>query len=115
MFSPTSIGIALAMTREGATGKTAKEMDAVLGAGAGAEAKALRRGVVLRGDEVERPRRDRESACSAIRVDIGKAFLNVTGKEYGAPIEGLDFRGTTETARAAKINKWVEEQNEEQD
>src|SRR5690242_7823959 len=41
VYSPVSIAIALAMTREGAREQTAAEMDAVLGAGTGAEARAL--------------------------------------------------------------------------
>src|SRR5262245_14879825 len=41
VYSPASVAVALAMTREGARAQTAAEMDSVLGAQAGADARAM--------------------------------------------------------------------------
>jgi serpin B len=110
IYSPMSIGIALAMTREGATGATAKEMDAVLGASTGADAKALLLSMKSSGDKQGSPEL---AIANRLFGDATmtwvKRFVDVTRDDYGAPIEGVDFRKDADGART-KINKWVEEQ-----
>ena len=114
IYSPLSIGIALAMTREGATGETATQMDAVLGKGTGADAKALGKSMK------SSPKADKNAPMapelaianrlfSDKSMPLVKRFLDITRDEYGAPIESVDFVGDREAARL-KINKWVEDQ-----
>jgi serpin B len=106
IYSPASIGIALAMTREGATADTAKEMDAVLGTSIGADAKALMIGLkATNGPEIVIANRLYGDA----KLTWVKSFVDITRTGYGAPIESVDFRKDAEGART-KINKWVEEQ-----
>lgn len=115
IYSPASIAIALAMTREGATGETAKQMDTVLGANAGSEAKAL--GKLWRSAPSKRAPGARTppelAIANRLYGDKGtafvKRFIDVTRDDYGAPLESVDFRKHSEDARLA-INKWVEQQ-----
>lgn len=101
IYSPASISLALAMTREGATDETAKEMDAVLGPVA--PIKSL--GQSLRSvDELVIANRLYVDA----KLPLEPAFVTLTRDDYAAPIEAVDFRKSFERARLA-INKWVEE------
>jgi serpin B len=116
IYSPMSIGIALAMTREGATGTTAKQMDDVLGKDTGTDAKALRVAMKSSPGAKTDPNTPAPPELAVVNRLFGdskvtwvKRFLDVTGGEYGAPIEGVDFRKNANGARI-KINKWVEEQ-----
>jgi serine protease inhibitor len=115
-LSPYSIATTLAMVREGAEGKTAKQMTAVLhlgkgtaGAAHGALAKALKPGLAWHGDE-QKPAYEL-SIANAVWAQKGVNFLDrytTTLKDaYGAPLEVIDF-ANPKSARA-RINKWVEE------
>jgi serpin B len=115
IYSPMSIGMALAMTREGATGTTAKQMDDVLGKDTGTDAKALRLSMKSSSGKPDpnAPAPPELAIANRLFGDAKmtwvKRFLDVTRTDYGAPIEGVDFRKDANGARI-KINKWVEEQ-----
>jgi len=113
-FSPYSISEALAMTREGAAGETAKEMDRVfhfLKRRAAAQA-ALRKGLA----PPKLNRRDGTSA-PAYRLQVANAlwghststfvpaFLEELAGRYAAPLERLDFTRPPEARK--RINDWV--------
>lgn len=112
VYSPLSVSLALAMTREGATGRTAAEMDRVLGATNGADARAAMK--ALRSPPAQQPggpMPPRLAIANRLYGDkhlrFEQPFLDVTRDAYDAPIEGVDFRGDPEGARGT-INKWVE-------
>jgi serpin B len=110
--SPFSISTALAMTFEGSSNNTRKQMAAVL--------------------HFNLPDADRQAGYSALlaatsagpgkhyKLDVANAlwgqkgykfelpFLNVTGKFYGGALKPVDFAGNTEGARI-EINTWVED------
>ncbi len=117
VYSPVSIAIALAMTREGARDQTAAEMDAVLGAGTGAEARALVKALAPSGGKAQPqpgvPMAPELAIANRLfgerTTRFEQAFLDVTRDGYGAPIEALDFKRQHEASRA-KINAWVEQQ-----
>ncbi|MBA3397913.1 MAG: serpin family protein [Deltaproteobacteria bacterium] len=110
VYSPSSIGIALAMTREGATRETAAEMDRVLGATAGPEARALLASLALATGKPGAPElaiANRLFGDEALKIE--KPFLAMTRDGYGAPLEQVTFRAKPEQARAG-INAWVDTQ-----
>jgi serpin B len=120
LLSPWSVATALAMTRNGARGATAAEMDAVLGvpvevlnAGMNAldQTMAARSGTRQRGDGSTA-----DVAWSAANALWGQdgttfepAFLDVLAASYGAGMRTVDYRSDAEGARRA-INAWVSEQ-----
>jgi serpin B len=115
VYSPASIALALAMTREGARATTATEMDAVLGAGARAEARAL---LATLAKPAGKPQPDVASPpelsianrlFGELTMPFDRSFVELTRDGYGAPIEGVDFKHHPEEARA-KVNAWVEHQ-----
>jgi serpin B len=117
-LSPASIVVALAMTRAGARGATAEEMDRVLRvdwdgqAGQAGDAAAMH-------DEAAallRAWNDPARTSYELRVvsrlfgALGHAFeppfLALTAERYGAPLESLDFRGDAGGSRQ-RINDWI--------
>jgi serpin B len=118
VFSPYSVAIALAMTRNGARGRTAEEMDAVLHAPPldrfNSGLNALTRLVESRAGSVRRA--DRSKAT--ITLDVANSlwgqhdtswerpFLDVLKREYGAGLRVVDYRADAEAARRA-INAWT--------
>lgn len=120
-FSPYSISSALGMTREGARGETAAEMDRVfhypaqLAAHQGALAKALRPPLRQEWDA-----KGKRKKVPAYALNIANALWGQTGlrfhpafakalkEEYGAPLHRIDF-GDQPAARKA-INDWVEKE-----
>jgi serpin B len=119
-FSPYSLSAALAMTREGARGETAAELDRALHFPAGlakaqaALARALRPREVDEWDERGGRRKVAAyelSVANALWGQEGLAFLapftGVLEREYGAPLERLDFKD--QAAARRRINGWVEE------
>ena len=116
--SPYSVAVALAMTRNGARGTTAAEMDAVLHApalsGLNGGLNALGRLVESRAGDVERA----DGSTASVSLDIasslwgqrGRAwvmeFLDALAADYAAGMRLVDYVGATEEARR-EINAWV--------
>ena len=113
VYSPASLSLALAMTREGARGETAAEMDAVLGANAGPEARALYKALSPAAATAGAPELTIANRLFGdTATPFEPAFVDVTRDGYGAPIQALDFQHHSADARA-KINDWVERQTRE--
>ncbi|MGE0708982.1 MAG: serpin family protein [Planctomycetota bacterium] len=121
--SPYSVWAALAMTREGARGETAAQLDQVFGypKDLTRAQEALRAGLKPRKvslwDEqarkmVERPAYELQVA-NRLWGQEGTSFLPdylvTLERRYQAPLERIDFRTQSELARK-KINDWVAEQ-----
>jgi len=112
LYSPYSIFSALAMTYEGAKGKTAEEMQAVFHFPQDA---FIRRSSYL---EIYKKinKKDKEytlSTANALWAQKDYKFLedyfNLVDKYYGGKATNLDFIKETEESRLV-INSWVEEQ-----
>lgn len=111
-FSPYSISTALAMTYEGARGKTAEEMQSVFHFLADS---AVRQQSFL-GLYNELNKKDKKyqlNTANALWAQKDYSFLkdyfDVTEKYYGAKVTNLDFKTETEKSRTT-INSWVEKQ-----
>lgn len=108
VFSPWSIAMVLSMVREGAGGRTASELDALLGGPAPAF-----------GDSLAAGARAMQSAHGTLNVanslwgqqGLGwkQPFLGRLEGTYGAPLRQADFGSAAEAVRQ-EINHWVEEQ-----
>jgi len=123
-LSPYSVAVALAMTRNGARGRTLAEMTEVLG---GVEPDRLNGGLNALTWYVEslagaREKLDGEQAEIALRaanqlfgertMTFEEPFLDVLAREYGAGLRTVDFRGDPEAARVA-INDWTADRTED--
>ncbi len=114
-FSPASIVYALAMTRTGARGQTAAEMDKVLHFAPDDPQLAAACGRLM-----AQLTADREFATLRLAnrlfgqsgFGFDGTFLADLETHFGAGLELLDFRADAEAARGV-INGWVEEQTEE--
>lgn len=107
VVSPASIELGLEMTREGARGATARELDGALGADTGAAVKAL---WAAWGTP--------QTAADMTQLSIANklfgeqtahflpAFLDATQQGYGARLEAVDFAHAADAARR-HINDWV--------
>ena len=120
VFSPYSAAIALAMTRAGATGETADQMDRVLhaalagdlhaGLNAIDQALATRPGSYPMGDsEVELELATANQLWAQDGFPFESAFLDQLATKYGAGVRIVDYIAATEAAREA-INTWVADQ-----
>jgi len=113
VYSPMSISIALAMVREGAQGQTAAELDCVLGATNGSDAKAFVKSFKTPVREPGGRMPPELAVANRIFADTAtpfeQPFLDVTSRDYLAPAQLLDFRQRAEEARLA-INTWVADQ-----
>ena len=119
--SPYSVAVALAMTRNGARGDTAAEMDRVLhtgdplrlNAGLGATEALLetRSGPVRTADgtTAELSLRIANSLWGQHDVAWQTAFLDTLARDYGAGMRLVDYRTAAEPARE-QINAWTGEQ-----
>ncbi|MDY7087725.1 MAG: serpin family protein [Actinomycetota bacterium] len=114
--APYSVAVALAMTRAGAAGATADEMDTVLHApqprpaaldnGLNAVDQLLA-GRYQNGDGAKTPRLTTANALwTRLDLDLRPAFQDVLTGYYGAAAHPVDFRGATEETRQ-EINTWV--------
>jgi serpin B len=119
--SPYSVAVALAMTRNGARGRTATEMDRVLhtssvprlNGGLGALELSLEKhsGPVRRADgsAAEVALRVANSLWGQRDLAWQTAFLDALARHYGAAMRLVDYRVGTEGART-RINGWTSEQ-----
>jgi serpin B len=114
-FSPASVEYALAMTRTGARGRTAAEMDKVLHFIPDDAQLAA-----AFGDLMNRLTADQEHAILRLAnrlygqrgFGFRAEFLGELERHFGAGLEELDFKADPEAARRV-INAWVEEQTED--
>jgi serpin B len=112
LVSPFSISAALAMTYAGARGQTAQQMAGVLGFTLPNDRLHSAFGELLQDLTVPR---DGYQLSIANRLfgqagyPFENAFLDTTSRNYGAPLEALDFRHGPDGARR-RINQWVENQ-----
>lgn len=110
VFSPASVALALDMTFGGARGETAAELARVLHAPSDPQVLHTAAGNVL--STWNDPSRDAYTLAVANRLfgertySFEEPFLALTRTTYGAPLEGLDFRGAPDPARV-HINGWV--------
>ncbi len=125
--SPASIVLALAMTRAGALGATATELDAVLHAAElGADPAALHPGMNALTAELEARSGTFEAMGDPVTVELsianslwgqdglawGEAFLDLLGAQYGAGMRLVDYVSDPEGARGA-INDWVADETKD--
>jgi serpin B len=115
-FSPYSISTALAMTRAGARGDTAAEMDKVLHFTLPQDrlhAAFAALGKEINGDPEDNKRGYQLRTANALWGQNGYPFapdfLKLVKDSYGGGLNLLDFAGATEDARQT-INAWVEKQ-----
>jgi serpin B len=124
VLSPASIGIALGMTREGARGITAEEMDRVLGV---VDPTMLAPSMNTLDQALAARSGSRPDASGTAAIDVvlriasslwgqqglawKQPFLDVLAESYGAGIELTDFAADPAAARD-EINTWVSDQTE---
>ena len=111
-FSPYSISSALAMTYEGARGKTADEMQSVFDF---PKDDSLRRGAFLKINSIinKKDKKYKLNTANALWAQKDYKFLEdyfkLIDHYYGGKVTNLDFVGETEESRLT-INHWVEQQ-----
>lgn len=120
VFSPASIALALAMTRAGAAGTTATEMDAVIHTGdpktLAHSMNALTTALEARTKTVEVPGAEPTNVELSIANSLWAqqdlafetAFLDLLATEYGAGLQLVDYKFDPDGARTL-INQWVDE------
>jgi serpin B len=115
-FSPYSISTALAMTRAGARGETADQMDKTLHFTLKGDKLHAAFGELIKeanGDPKDAKRGYQLSTANALWGQKGFSFLpefvKLTKDDYGAGLNEVDFVGATEDARKT-INAWVEKE-----
>jgi len=118
MFSPASVAIALAMTRAGAAGETAAQIDRVIQSvdpeTLHAAMNALDAALATRSGTFDLPGGEKGEVRLALAnalfgqrdYHFGEDFLAVLKREYGAGMKLVDYRHATEAARVT-INAWV--------
>ncbi len=123
VFSPASITLALAMTRAGARGATASEMDAVMhGAAADDHAgwlNALDQALATRsgtfqdegGEDAQITLRIANAPFAQQGMPLEKPYLEALAERFGVGLRLVDYETQTEQARAL-INGWVDTQTE---
>ncbi len=125
--SPASIVLALAMTRAGAAGPTAAEMDAVLHtAVVGVDPAALHPGMNALTAELAARSGTFEAMGAPVTVELsianslwgqngitwGEQFLDLLSAQYGAGMRLVDYIADADAARTA-INQWVADETED--
>jgi serpin B len=117
VLSPYSAAVALAMSRAGAAGETAKQMDAVLrasiagdldvGHNALDQAIAKRPGKIKRGDQTyELELATANRLWGQKGFTFGQPFLDRLASSYGAGMQVVDYKTAAEASRRT-INDWV--------
>ena len=125
--SPASIVLALAMTRAGAAGTTATEMDAVLHARElGADPAALHPGMNALTSELAARSGTFQAMGESVTVELsianslwgqegitwGEPFLDLLSAQYGAGMRLVDYIADSEAARTS-INEWVADETKD--
>jgi serpin B len=118
-FSPYSISTALAMTRAGARGDTAAEMDKVLHFTLSQDRLHPAFAALMKqvnGDPSDKKRGYQLSTANALWGQKGfpfkDDFLKLVNDDYDGGLNDVDFKGATEDARQT-INAWVEKQTQD--
>ena len=123
VISPASVALALAMTRAGARGETAAEMDTVLRAIASDAhagwmnaldaALASRTGTFkdMSGKDADVVLRIANAPFAQRNMTLVPAYLEALASRFAAGLRLVDFRSAAEPARQA-INLWVSDQTE---
>ncbi len=119
-FSPYSLSAALAMTREGARGETAAELDRALSFPRALTAAQRELAAALRPREVDEwDDSGQRRRVPAYELDVANAlwgqeglpflpeFTTILEEHYQAPLQRIDFTRQAEARR--RINGWVEE------
>jgi serine protease inhibitor len=121
VFSPASIALALAMTRPGARGTTAAQLDAVLHGLAGGTAgtdpiNALDQALAARSGTFDTAYGPRTVALRIANAPFGQrgetfeqAYLDALASGFGAGLRLVDYKANTDAARRT-INAWVADQ-----
>jgi serine protease inhibitor len=119
--SPYSVAVALAMTRNGARGRTAAEMDAVLHATTPSTFDSGMNALVQRLDAAAGRRRGDDGSTGEVVLDVANSlwgeqglewqqqFLDALARHYGAGMRLVDYRRDPDAA-AALISAWTSEQ-----
>jgi serpin B len=113
-FSPESVSTALAMTYAGARGDTAAEMAKTLRFTLPPERLHPAMGALLAGLNAPHDGyqlRVANALWAERDYKFLDAFLKLTESDYGAGLNGVDFKGAPETARLT-INQWVEQKTD---
>ncbi len=118
LVSPYSVAVALAMTRAGARGRTAAEMDDVLHAPAGGGIHAGLNALTQHVESLAHERTRPDGSVARVRVDAANSlwgqaglawqrpFLETLAASYGAGMREVDYRHDPEAARG-EINAWT--------
>jgi serpin B len=114
-FSPESISTALAMAYAGARGETASEMAKTLHFTLPPGQLHPAMGALLRG--LNAPQEGYQlSVANALWAQLGYTFLDdflkLLKSDYGAGLNQVDFKGSSETVRST-INRWVEQKTQD--
>jgi serpin B len=113
-FSPESVSTALAMTYAGARGETAAEMATTLRFALPPERLHPAMGALLAGLNAPHDAYQLRVANALWAEQDYKfldAFLKLTGSDYGAGFNRVDFEGAGEAARLT-INHWIEQKTD---
>ena len=107
LYSPSSISIALAMLREGALGKTAEEMDRVLGTGNGAAAKAVMKSFKTAKQEPGQPMPPELAVANRIFADgatpFEQKFLDAVSPKITDPVARAKAAESLRKAHYARL------------
>lgn len=112
IVSPWSIAIALSMVREGALGKTAEQLDALLGAGAPALGDALNSQAASFRTAKDVQVNTANALWGQRDLQWQQPFLDRLIKSYGAPLNQVDFGAHPDDIRV-DINDWVADQTKD--
>ncbi|PFG17828.1 serpin B [Propionicimonas paludicola] len=112
ILSPWSIAMALSMVREGAVGKTADELDALLGGTAPALGDALHSQTAAFATAKDVQVNTANALWGQQDLAWQPAFLDRLTKGYGAPLNQVDFGAHPDDIRV-DINKWVVDQTKD--
>ena len=119
--SPYSVAVALAMTRNGARGATADEMDRVLHASSADELNAGLNALTSHIESLAHERTRPDGSVATVTLDAANSlwgqlgmrwerpFLDALAGSYGTGMRQVDYVSETEAARQA-INQWTSDQ-----